>query len=196
MGEYATLTLRAVPGALSFDPEPPDHATPDTPALALLTDLAHGPRVSVYPDDKIDAAVALMKRAGVRMAFVVANADASHTPIGLVTATDLLGEQPLQIAAGSPLQRRDLHVRDLMEPLDRWQVIDMATARAARLGHVVATLQAIGRRHLVVVQQRPSGLVVRGVFSATRIERALGTPIGSGTRARSFADVGAALAHT
>ena len=194
MSVYPALDLKAVPHALCFDHHEPDHMTLDTPALAVMTDLAHGPRVSVYPDDSLEEAVAVMMRAGVRLAFVVPGADAMTLPIGLVAAADLLGERPMQIAAGSPMRRRELRVRDLMEPTDRWHVVDMPSARQARVGHIVATLQATGRRHLVVIQHRMDRIVVRGVFSATRIERALGQPIDEGA-ARSFADVEAAIAH-
>ena len=91
MSEYAALPLKSVNGMLTFDVDAPERAVLDTPALALLTDLAHGPRVSVYPDDRIDDAIELMKRAGVRMAFVVTTAGSATTPIGIVTAADLLG---------------------------------------------------------------------------------------------------------
>lgn len=194
MSVYPSLDLKAVPDALCFDHHEPEPMTMETPALAVMTDLAHGPRVSVYPDDTLEEAVAVMMRAGVRLAFVVPGTDAMTLPIGLVSAADLLGERPMQIAAGSPMRRRELRVRDLMEPTDRWHVIDMQTARHARIGHVVATLHATGRRHLVVIQHRTDRIVVRGVFSATRIERALGLPIGE-SAARSFADVEAAIAH-
>lgn len=194
MSDYAALSLKSTTGMLTFDVDMPERAVPDTPALALLTDLAHGPRVSVYPDDGIDEAVELMKRAGVRMAFVVTNAGSITTPIGLVTASDLLGERPMQIAADSPMRRHELRVRDLMEPIERWHVIDMATARNARVGHIIETMRSTGKRHLIVIQQRQTGTVVRGVFSATRIERAIGAPIGDLNSPRSFADVEAALA--
>ncbi len=194
MSEYAALPLKSVNGMLTFDVDAPERAVLDTPALALLTDLAHGPRVSVYPDDRIDDAIELMKRAGVRMAFVVTTAGSATTPIGIVTAADLLGERPMQIASGSPMSRQDLRVRDLMEPIERWHVIDIATARNARLGHVVETMRSTGKRHLIVIQQRERGTIVRGVFSATRIERALGHRIDEPMHSRSFADVEAALA--
>jgi len=194
MSEYAALPLKSAHGMLTFDVDMPERAVMDTPALALLTDLAHGPRVSVYPDDPIDAAIELMKRAGVRMAFVVTTAGNATTPIGLVTANDLLGERPMQIAAGVPLARHELRVRDLMEPIERWHVIDISTARNARVGHVVETMRSTGKRHLIVIQQRDRGTIVRGVFSATRIERALGRSIDDPQHSRSFADVEAALA--
>lgn len=194
MSEYAALPLKSAHGMLTFDVDMPERAVLDTPSLALLTDLAHGPRVSVYPDDPIDDAIELMKRAGVRMAFVVTTAGSVTTPIGMVTAHDLLGERPMQVAAGVPLARHELRVRDLMEPIERWHVIDIATARNARVGHVVETMRATGKRHLIVIQQRDRGTVVRGVFSATRIERALGRSIDETMHSRSFADVEAALA--
>ena len=196
MSDYAALSLNRIVGPLNFDGHTHESATLDTPALQLLTDLAHGPRVSVYPQDPIDEAIAIMKRAGVRLAFVVAG-DSNHTtPLGFVTAADLMGERPMQIAANSPMRPTELRVRDLMEPTGHWQVVDMRTARNARIGHVIETLRASGRRHLIVTQQRESGMVVRGVFSATRIERALGVPIDTLGRPGSFAEVGAALAHT
>jgi hypothetical protein len=68
--------------------------------------------------------------------------------------------------------------------------------RAAKVGHIVATLQSTGRQHALVVEQDASGRqVVRGVFSATQVARQLGVAIPTSEIARTFAEIEAQLAR-
>jgi hypothetical protein len=93
-------------------------------------------------------------------------------------------------------QRSDIRVRDLMTPHARLEVLPMAEVARARVGHVLATLNGAGRQHAMVVEEDEQGHdVVRGVFSASQLEKQLGEPVSSGAPARSFAEIEAALAH-
>ena len=60
-----------------------------------------------------------------------------------------------------------------------------------RVGHIVATLQAVGRRHLIVAED--DGRRIRGIFSTSQIARQLGVEVQTFEVARSFADIEAAL---
>lgn len=59
-----------------------------------------------------------------------------------------------------------------------------------RVGHVVATLKATGRQHIIVAD----GNRVCGVFSTQRIARQLGIDFGSFTVAGTFSEIETALA--
>lgn len=166
---------------------------PDDPAISVMTDLRQVPAVLVDPDVDIEAAMRIMIRRNVRSLFVV-NVD--NEILGLITATDLLGEKPMQHVARYGGRRSDIRVRDLMTPHARLEVLPMAEVARARVGHVLATLNRAGRQHAIVVEDNGQGSeVVRGVFSASRLEQQLGEPMSGGAPARTFAEIEAALAH-
>jgi hypothetical protein len=60
-----------------------------------------------------------------------------------------------------------------------------------RVGHVVATLKAVGRKHLMVSEE--NGRRVRGLLSASQVARQLGIEVQTFEVASSFAEVEAAL---
>jgi CBS-domain-containing membrane protein len=175
----------------ALDPAPP--ITDDDPALSVMTDLTRVPAVLVDPEVDIEAAMRIMIRRNVRSLFV-ANVD--NEILGLLTATDLLGEKPLQHIQQFGGRRRDIRVRELMTPHARLEVLPMSAVARARVGHVVATLLHAGRQHAMVVEDDADGCqVVRGVFSASQLEKQLGRPIAAGAVAHSFAEIEAALAR-
>lgn len=163
------------------------------PATEVFTDLRVAPGVTVPATDSLEDTRRLMQLAGVRMAFVV---DAGERIIGLSTLADLQGERAAQVAAARGLRQRDLPVLDVMTPVAQWHVVDAGCLAWAKVGHVMATLRASGQRYLVVIEQvtghEPGAQphpVVRGVFSANRIERATGVAIEDELRSRSFAEL-------
>lgn len=167
--------------------------TPADPALSVMTDLSRVPAVLVDPDVDIEAAMRIMIRRNVRSLFVV---DVDNQILGLLTATDLLGEKPLQHIQQYGDRRGDILVRELMTPHARLEVLPMAEVMHARVGHVLATLLHAGRQHAMVVEDGADGRqIVRGVFSASQLEKQLGQPIAAGPVARSFAEIEAALAR-
>ncbi len=133
--------------------------TADDPAVSVMTDLTEVPAVLVDPDVDIEAAMRIMVRRNVRSLFAV-NVD--NEIVGLITATDLLGEKPLQHIQQFGGRRADIRVRELMTPHSRLEVLPMATVARARVGHVVATLRQAGR------EQANPGNPLRGDAAAQR----------------------------
>lgn len=171
----------------------PPRAQPDDPALSVMTDLRQVPAVLVDPDVDIEAAMRIMVRRNVRSLFVV---DVDNKVLGLITATDLLGEKPLQLLARNRGRRSDLRVHELMTPRSRLEVLPFEDVEHARVGHVLATLGAAGRQHAMVVEvNAEGGEDVRGVFSASQLERQLGRPVSTGTVVHTFAEIQAELGH-
>jgi tetraacyldisaccharide-1-P 4'-kinase len=76
-----------------------------------------------------------------------------------------------------------------MIPLDQWEVSDYADVEKARISQVVDSFKTAGRRHLVVTEKD----MVRGIFSATRVEQALGIRLDIVRTAKSFAEIESAL---
>lgn len=180
-------------GAVVLQP-PLEVASPvtlDDSALTVMTDLTRVPAVLVDPDVDIEAAMRMMIRRNVRSLFVV---DVNSEILGLITATDLLGEKPLQHIQQHGGRRDDIRVRELMTPHARLEVLPMAQVARACVGQVVATLVQASRQHAMVVEDGPDGRQqVRGVFSATQLEKQLGQLVPAESVAHTFAQIEAAL---
>ncbi|MCC7079075.1 MAG: CBS domain-containing protein [Burkholderiales bacterium] len=140
----------------------------EDPALAVMTDLGRVSAVVIGLNDTIDEALARMKQRGVRSLLVI---DAQRRVLGLVTARDILGEKPMRFVEAHGVRHEEIVVRDVMTPVERLEALDFGDVRAAKVGHIVATLRQSGRQHALVTD--PDGRI-RGIFSATQIARQLG----------------------
>jgi CBS-domain-containing membrane protein len=193
MRDYSALPLRALqPGTRlrTASAHGGERLTLDSRALSIMTDFAVVPAATIAPGATVDEANQYMIRRGVRSLIVV---DAAQRVLGIVTATDLLGEQPIQAALERALPRAEIPVRDIMTPIDRMEALPIESMLDARIGHLVATLQRTGRQHALVVESGPQGDVIRGTFSSTQIAAELGITVEVVPVAASFAEVEAAL---
>ena len=128
-----------------------------------------------------------MIQRGVRLLLVV---DQNRSVLGLITATDILGEKPVQVAVQRGVRRGEIQVRDIMTPQERLEVLDLEQVRGAKVGHIVATLQKAGRQHAVVVERDAQGRQsLRGLFSATQVARQLGVTLQTSEVARTFSEI-------
>jgi len=129
----------------------------------------------------------------------------STSLLGLLTATDILGERGFQVSIERHTKRDDLNVADLMTPAAEVEVLALADVAGARVGHVLETLRRSGRQHALVVEHdvipargpldKPlRRAMVRGIFSLSQIARQLGVAVQtSGEVARTFAEIESAL---
>jgi len=162
--------------------------TRDSPALDVMTDLARVSPATIRPQAPLAGANQFMITRGVRLLLVV---DERDVILGLITATDLLGERPMQAATERGLRRDELSVADVMTPAAQIEVIVLADVEASRVGHVLETLRRLGRQHALVVDR---GNTVRGIFSISQIARQLGLALpAGGSVARTFSEIEAAL---
>lgn len=193
---YAPLASRPMPaGTVVRQPSlgPSKPVGLDDAALEVMTDLDRVPAVLVDPNVDVEAAMRIMVRRNVRSLFVV-NVD--NEVLGLVTATDLLGEKPLQYLQEHGGRRAEVRVRDIMTAREDLEVLSFEEVARARVGQVLETLVHAGRQHAMVVEGEAGGRSrVRGVFSASQLERQLGRPVPAGLMAHTFADLEAALAR-
>jgi len=166
-------------------------AQPHDAALSLFTDLHHSPCVVAGHRDGLDQTLHLMRRAGVRMVFV---AGADGELAGMVTAEDLQGERPVVRASAHHVPHHELTVSDIMVPVTQWDTVDIAQVRVAHLGEIVATMREHNLRYLLVTQQKAGATVLRGLFSANRLEQALNTTIEPDLHSRNFAELEQVLA--
>jgi len=178
--------------------------TLESPALDVMTDLARVSPATIRPQAPLEGANHFMISRGVRLLLVI---DVRDTVLGVLTATDVLGEKALRVAAERGIRRGELTVADLMTPAERVEVIEFADVEGARVGHVLETLRRAGRQHALVMdhevvaasspRERPlRRAMVRGIFSVSQLARQLGLLLPqAGEVARTFAEIEAALGH-
>lgn len=146
----------------------------DSPAIEVMTDLRRRAPITVHHGVLVDDANRKMIAYSVRTLFVV---DDNQRVLGMVTATDILGEKPMQITQQRGVHHDEITVRDIMTPADTLEVIDLSDVLTARVGDVIATLKQAGRQHALVVDRAfdASGhqQLIRGIFSLTQITRQL-----------------------
>ena len=197
-GSYAPLPhSTASPGEAYVLPVPSSAAavTLDSPATDVMTDLRRVSAVTIDPYRSIVEAHQLMIARGVRSLFVV---DGARRILGVVTATDVLGERPIQIAQRRDIRHDEVRASDIMTPADRLEVLAFDDALRARVGDIVATLKLAGRQHALVVETGEGGATrqrtARGIFSLTQIARQLGIAPQEHDIARTFAEIEAIIA--
>jgi CBS-domain-containing membrane protein len=183
------------PGLALADPATDaTRASPGDPARSVMTDLRLGPVSVTGVDTPIAAVLQTMRDAGVRFLFVL---DPDRRLVGSVGAHDVQGEKPMQYlrATGDGRTWHDVRVRDVMEPVAEWRVLDVRRVDRLAVADVVALLAEAGRRHLVVVENGTDGAQrVRGLFSASRIQQLLGVSFDATGRATTFAEIERAIA--
>lgn len=192
--EYTPLASRRMKPKTTFarpTQHLPQRVRLEDPAVQVMTDLRQVTAVTIDPEGSIENANRVMIRRGVRLLLVV---DVNNHVLGIITATDVLGEKPIQIGQARGITRGEIRVRDIMTPQENLEVLAMEDVRAAKVGHIVATLTRAGRQHAAVVDMDEDGNeALRGLFSTTQIARQLGQPLDTVEVARSFAEVEAAL---
>src|SRR5262249_52535177 len=73
----------------------PENVTLDDPAVPVMPDFDSGTAIIILAGDSVDEAYSRMPQRGVRLLRVV---DQNRDVLGLITATDILGEKPVQVA--------------------------------------------------------------------------------------------------
>ena len=158
--------------------------------MQVMTDLMRVSPATIRPNAPLSAANQFMITRGVRLLLVV---DEEYEKVlGVITATDILGERPMLAATSRGLRRDELAVADVMTAAPQVEVIALAEVEGARVGHVLETLRRAGRQHALVVDAEGR---VRGIFSISQIARQLGiTVAAAGETALTFSQIEAALA--
>lgn len=188
---FKPLSLRSLSVAPRL-PQVQRSAQPHDSALSLLTDLHHSPCVVASHRDGLEQTLHLMMRAGVRMVFV---SGSDGELVGMVAAEDLQGERPVLRASAHQVGHHELTLADIMVPVTQWDAVDLADVRTAQLGDIAATMREHGLRYLLVTQRKNDVVVLRGLFSARRLEMAMNTTLEPDLHSRSFAELEQVLAH-
>ena len=165
---------------------------PGSPAVDVMTDLTRVSAATVRRLATVEEANRKMIARGVRSLFVVDE----RRLLGILTATDVLGEKPIQIGHELGIRHDEVLVRDVMTPAEQLEVIDFGHVLEATVGDVVATLRRARRQHALVsdLQEASTRQRVRGIFSLSQIARQLGIADVGPDLNRTFAQIEALFA--
>jgi CBS domain-containing protein len=166
----------------------------ESPAIEAMTDFLRVSVVVIGPDASVVEANSQMISRGVRLLMVTSADDRLE---GLITARDILGEKPMQVASARGCKRDELKVAELMTPISHVETLYLKEVLNVRVVDILDALKRLGRQHILVEDvDAVSGLPrVRGLFSATNIGRQLGVPVLGFELASTFAEIEAALAN-
>lgn len=194
MPEYHVLPARRLTGAVRIShPDPIKSVTLESPALEIMTDLRRIHVAEIEPYATMESANVYMMQRGVRSLFVM-NDD--YLLLGVITASDILGEKPLRFIQEQRVKHNEILVSDIMTPLDCLEAIPIEEVQHAKVGHVVASLRDAGRQHTLVMERDTDGApLICGIFSLTQIEKQLGIAIPPTEVAKTFAEIEATLIH-
>ena len=150
--------------------QPPELVHFHDSAMQVFTDFTRVYPVTITSERTIDYALHKMKNSGVRLLLVV---NKKHHMIGLISAYQIMGDDPVRLAQDKQLDHGQITVAMLMQPQRDIRVVELSHLRDARVGHIVATLHQLEQKHMIVVDQGN----VSGLFSANQISRQLGRKI-------------------
>ena len=165
LSPLAATTLQ-IPGADRW------YASPDDPALSVMTDFRERSSVTVPEMITIDAALEHMKHTGVRCAFAVD--EAQRQVVGLITAYDIMGEMPMRHTRLTSSVRAHVLVKDLMLRLHDWRVAHVKQIENHTVSSVARLFDETLLTHIVVTETDDHGLErLRGILSAAKVRRLL-----------------------
>jgi len=177
---YSFETIKCVTLApqstLGHPATPPELVKLDSPAAAVMTNFKVVHPITTRPEVPIDVALNKMKTSGIRLLFVMNDADQI---IGLITAKDIMGERPIQITQQMRVPRADITVAAVMTPQPDICALDAHAVRDARVGDIVETLRTQERQHALVVETHKATQSQRviGMFSTSQISKLLGNNV-------------------
>lgn len=145
----------------------------DSPAAVVMTNFKVVHPITTRPEVAIDVALKKMKTTGIRLLFVMNDAEQI---IGLITAKDIMGERPIQITQQTRMPRAEITVAAVMTPQPDICALDAQVVRDARVGDIIETLRKQGRQHALVVKtdKATQSQCVIGMFSTSQIDKLLG----------------------
>jgi hypothetical protein len=126
-----TLRLPAGTSIVQAEPWQTHAVSVDSPAVEVMTDLARVKAATVHPATQLRQAEQAMIYLGVRMLFVVREMPAIE---GLVTSTDLHGDQQMRLVHDRGLRWDELTVADVMTGLETLDAIPFEALRNATVG--------------------------------------------------------------
>ena len=165
----------------------------ESAAADVMVDLTHVGSVAVIESETVDEARTRMIQTGVRLLLVVGY---DNRLLGLITSDDVLGEKPVQIAAQQGIHHDEVLIRDVMQSDGDLLTLNLNEVQAAKVGHIVATLNLTGREVMLVVDRSANGDIrLCGLFCASQIFHDLKMDVQPVPIAITFSEIEEQLSH-
>ncbi len=195
MTNYHTLPHHLINQPVSVLSPPEYHdavINEESPAICGMTDLSQIRPLMVEPFATLSHANERMINYAVRMLFVT---QGQQQMIGIITASDILGEKPVKYMHEVGCTHADILVRDIMSPATSLEALNLADVERARIGDVIETLRISGRQHALVVETDTDARIehICGIFSTAHISRLMHARVEVAEVATSFAAIQSAL---
>lgn len=158
-------------------------------AVHLLIDFSQHKPTPLSSDMNITEARLWMKMADTAFKLVE---NAAGECVGVITVTDINGEQALGLAHRRGIPAGDIQVKDIMCPLSSLPATHYQDLCSATAGDLVSTFQAVHHEYILVVDddRHHEGVqYLRGIVSAAELVEHLRVPIDLGHRASSFSEI-------
>jgi CBS domain-containing protein len=163
---HTDVTELPIPGA------DPWYVQPDDPALSVMTDFRSTASITVSQSAPIDEALEHMRHTGVRCAFAID--ESRRTVVGMVTAYDIMGEQPMRQMQAASMPRREVLVWHLMRRTPDWTFLHYEDVARATVVEIERLFDELGLTHLPVMSADEDGSRrLRGLLSAAKVRRLL-----------------------
>lgn len=144
----------------------------DDPALAVFADFTLQAPYTTNEEIGLHTALQQMKLSRVKSLFVI---DPNDRILGHISARDIQGTKPAQVAAQLAIRPSEVTVKMLMIPFDRMVTLNFNELSNARVGHIVRLLHELGVNYIFVVEPLANETeAMRGIFSISRISHQLG----------------------
>lgn len=145
---------------------------PDDPALSVMTDFRSTASITISQSAPIDEALDHMRHTGVRCAFAID--ESRRSVVGMVTAYDILGEQPMRHMQASNMPRSDVLVWHLMRRTADWTCVHYEDVARSTVLEIERLFEELGVTHLPVMSVDEDGTRrLRGLLSAAKVRRLL-----------------------
>ena len=189
-----TVALPQTTDLIHVDARPQRPVTLKSAAQEVMTDLRLIDPISINEDALLDDAHSRMVSHGIRLLFVT-NEQGQFS--GLLTATDVLGERPMQCTLQHGKRHNEITVGDVMTPRSQLEALNLKDIAHSTVGHVVATMRNLGRQHSLVVEMNDSTkhFEICGLFSTSHIARRLGVSLNFIRVPQAFSEIEHALLH-
>jgi CBS domain-containing protein len=188
----STVSLTVVTNtSLQIPGVEPWYADPQDSALTVMTDFRERTSVTIPDTAMIDEALEHMRHNGVRCAFAID--DWSRVVVGMITAYDITGEKPMQYMQSGSIFRREVLVRDIMQKISGWRVVDIKQIERATVAAVSDMFAQKRMTHVPVMETSETGEQrLRGLLSAAKVKRLLSRPAAVNC---DLSGVGVSFAH-
>jgi CBS-domain-containing membrane protein len=143
----------------------------DDPAFIAMVDFRNQAPHTLPETTELEAAQHEMEFHGTHFMLVTNSADKL---IGVVTASDLLGEKPIQVASHTRIAHDKIQLSHLMTSIEKIPALDVEAVSYAKVANIIKTLHSINSPYALVIRQLDDGTQrLRGYFSTSQMSKQL-----------------------